>query len=48
VVNTWVNRIIGDLQLLPENRIVATDRLTRPNTPLQSSGLQGPVSVIEN
>jgi hypothetical protein len=48
VVNTWLNRIIGDLQLSPENRIVMTDKQTQPNTPLQSSGLLGPVSIIKN
>ncbi|MDR2286901.1 MAG: glycoside hydrolase family 2 [Prevotellaceae bacterium] len=47
VVNTWVNRIIGDLRLPPENRIVYTDKLTDVNTRLQSSGLLGPVSVIK-
>jgi hypothetical protein len=48
VVNTWVNRIIGDLQLPPENRVVKTDKLTNTNAPLQSSGLLGPVSIVKN
>jgi hypothetical protein len=46
VVNTWVNRIVGDLQLPPENRIVATDKLTRTDTPLQTSGLLGPITIV--
>jgi hypothetical protein len=45
VVNTWVNRIIGDLQLPREKRIVATDKLTDTKATLQSSGLLGPVSI---
>jgi hypothetical protein len=45
-VNTWVNRIIGDLQLPPENRIVKTNKLTNANASLQSSGLLGPVSIV--
>jgi hypothetical protein len=48
VVNTWVNRIIGDLQLPRGKRIVATDKLTQTDAPLQPSGLLGPVSIIEN
>jgi hypothetical protein len=46
VVNTWVNRIIGDMNLPDEQRKV------RPNynswqtgSPLQSSGLPGPVEL---
>jgi hypothetical protein len=46
VVNTWVNRIIGDLQLPPENRIVQTDKLTQTDASLQSSGLLGPVLLV--
>ncbi|MDR0725271.1 MAG: glycoside hydrolase family 2, partial [Prevotellaceae bacterium] len=48
VVNTWVNRIVGDLQLPPEKRIVETTKITQPDRPLQSSGLLGPVLLIEN
>ncbi|MDR1583370.1 MAG: glycoside hydrolase family 2 [Prevotellaceae bacterium] len=48
VVNTWVNRIIGDLQLPPESRIVKTDKLTNVNAPLQQSGLLGPVLIVKN
>jgi hypothetical protein len=48
VVNTWVNRIIGDLKLPPENRIVHTDKQTNANARLQSSGLLGPVAIVKN
>jgi hypothetical protein len=48
VVNTWVNRIIGDLQLPPEKRIVKTNKLSQPNSSLQSSGLIGPVVIVNN
>jgi hypothetical protein len=48
VVNTWVNRIVGDLKLPTENRIVATDKLTNTSAPLQSSGLLGTVSIVKN
>jgi hypothetical protein len=48
VVNTWVNRIVGDLQMPPEKRLVVTDKLTQPNTPLQTSGLLGPVTIVKN
>jgi hypothetical protein len=48
VVNNWANRIIGDLQLPPENRIVKTERLNKTNIPLQQSGLLGPVLLVKN
>ncbi|MDR2086880.1 MAG: glycoside hydrolase family 2 [Dysgonamonadaceae bacterium] len=48
VVNTWVNRIIGDLNL-PENerQIGLTSNTWNADSPLQKSGLIGPV-YIEN
>jgi hypothetical protein len=47
VVGTWMNRIIGDLQLPPEDRIVKTDNVPwQANSPLQASGLTGPVAVV--
>lgn len=48
VVNFWPNRIIGDASLPPEKRMTKTNvrKLTK-DTPLMSSGLLGPVNIIE-
>ncbi|MDR1223337.1 MAG: glycoside hydrolase family 2 [Tannerella sp.] len=47
LVNTWVNRIIGDLQLPEEGRILNMSNMSlRGNSALQSSGLMGPVQLI--
>ncbi|MDR1130344.1 MAG: hypothetical protein LBK96_05140 [Prevotellaceae bacterium] len=47
LVNTWVNRIIGDLKLPPEKRILNMSSMSwDENSPLQSSGLLGPVQLI--
>jgi hypothetical protein len=46
VVNTWVNRLIGDVQP-GATKITFTDvKPYKENSPLQSSGLLGPVTLI--
>jgi hypothetical protein len=48
VVNFWPNRIIGDAFLPPEQRFTKTNirKLTK-DTPLEASGLLGPVQILE-
>ena len=47
VVNTWMNRLIGDHRLAPEERIVKTDNNHwKADSPLQKSGLLGPVKIL--
>jgi hypothetical protein len=47
VVNFWPNRIIGDDELPPEQRLTRTNirKLTK-DTPLMPSGLLGPVRIL--
>ncbi len=50
VVNLWVNRVAGDLNLPKEKRIAQTHNvfrfgMVRPTTPLLDSGLFGPVTL---
>ena len=46
VANQWANRIIGDMQLPPEQRRTQTNiRALKADTPLLPSGLLGPVTV---
>jgi hypothetical protein len=45
VVNTWLNRLVGDAQLPPEKRLGKTNVQYPANQPLMPSGLLGPVTV---
>jgi hypothetical protein len=47
VVNLWCNRLIGDASL-PENQRLTRTNITKltPNTPLEPSGLLGPVRLL--
>ena len=50
VVNLWVNRVVGDLNLPKEKRFTETHDvfrfgMVRPTTPLLDSGLFGPVTL---
>ncbi|MDR0541855.1 MAG: glycoside hydrolase family 2 [Dysgonamonadaceae bacterium] len=47
VVNTWLNRVIGDAGLPESERIVISRSNSRnSDTPLQESGLLGPVKIV--
>ena len=48
VANTWHNRLVGDADLPPGERITRTNirRPFSPNTPLLESGLLGPVRLV--
>lgn len=46
VVNPWNNRLVGDGKLPPAQRRTSLSLNTiKPNTPLQSAGLLGPVTI---
>lgn len=47
VVNTWLNRILGDLRLPEkERRVISHTSPWKAETPLQKSGLLGPVRIV--
>jgi hypothetical protein len=47
VVNLWANRVIGDASLRPDQRLTRTNvRALGPDTPLEPSGLFGPVRLL--
>ena len=46
VVNTWLNRIIGDRKLSENERILTPTVPWKDSTPLQKSGLLGPVRIV--
>jgi hypothetical protein len=46
VANLWINRLIGDAGLPQEKRLTQTTRNPyKPDSPLQPSGLLGPVTL---
>ncbi|MDR3695322.1 glycosyl hydrolase [Mucilaginibacter sp.] len=45
VVNTWMNRLIGDSKLPPDQRKVSATFGPDPRSGLESSGLLGPVKI---
>ncbi len=45
VVNNWHNRLVGDAAMPPEKRSTKTNVPFSPQTPLQPSGLMGPVRI---
>ncbi len=49
VVNTWNNRLVGDAAQPPEKRGTFVSKSTKkPDSPLQPSGLIGPVRLLGN
>ena len=45
VTNLWVNRLIGDAALPESQRVARSHVVFRPDQPLLSSGLLGPVTI---
>ncbi len=49
VCNIWVNRLIGDMRLPEkERRVYSGNSHWRADSPLQPSGLMGPVKIVTN
>jgi len=45
VINSWVNRLVGDAQPGAKKITFTSFPLIRPNTPMEESGLLGPVKI---
>ncbi len=45
IANTWHNRVVGDAALPADERRTRTEIPVKADTPLQSSGLLGPVTI---
>jgi hypothetical protein len=46
VINNWNNRLAGDAALPESERLTHTNVVITPDTPLRSSGLLGPVTLL--
>ncbi|MEO6931218.1 MAG: glycosyl hydrolase, partial [Chitinophagaceae bacterium] len=47
VINSWRNRLVGDLKLSPDKRFTKTNITILPTWQLLESGLMGPVKLLE-
>jgi len=47
VINEWANRLIGDANLPPEQRVTNTNIKVKADAPLRASGLLGPITILK-